>query len=740
MKNQILLKNTKLVFFLIAIVISYPMVFGININLKSPLSNETYYSNEDITLTYELNTIYQSTVQTSNVTDFNSSKNLVSFWKFDKNNSTHVIDSFGNNDGTVSGATWNETGKYGGAYDFDGDSDYIQVPDNSSLNISDGLILSAWVNVKNFGSGGEVIRKGDSYIMRVNSAGTTLFYLNGVSDTSLTGTVIPNNTWVHLGMVYNTTHKIIYVNGTQDAIEVTTGSITKDSKNLRFGLDMGTTYDFNGTIDEVRIFNKALNNNDVSKLYQLSNPYNVNNATEVSQNIGIFDSGLHNLTIEYRDFDSVDYITYSSKSNFTVIDIIQNITTCRALNDTNVVYQLTANISNYGSGDCFPVSANNITLECFGNTIDGTGSNDAIDLSGSDNFTVRNCNITDWGVGIRGDGASDFYSLNNEINDMANYGIYLNNANNPIIENTNIWNVTGTFSVAGIKLDTLNNPTITNCEIWNTPIGLHIGGGQAGIIEHSTIRDNIDDGFYLYQTTSPFLINNCSVSGNTNAGIHLFGNTNVTFSVIQDNGIGFEFGAGAGCKIYNNLLNNTENYQFFSSQVHTWNITEQAGTRIYSNGDNIGGNYYTHSNSSGYSDVCVDSNTDGFCDSVFALNDYNNDYLPYSDEFSVPTTTTTSTTTTTTTSTTIPLTFGEIKGWFCSDDELYLIENVTTWNGTDYLSAYNSTVCEYNCSETIWGTKCNDSPFMGYLTLIVIFVGSLIIIWLLYWLISKLWG
>jgi len=65
-----------------------------------------------------------------------------------------------------------------------------------------------------------------------------------------------------------------------------------------------------------------------------------------------------------------------------------------------------------------------------------------------------------------------------------------------------------------------------------------------------------------------------------------------------------------------------------------FNTTKQSGTRIYSNGDYIGGNYYTNSIGNGYSDNCSDSDYDGFCDDP--LNLFNGlawDYLPYSDEY-----------------------------------------------------------------------------------------------------------
>jgi len=83
----------------------------------------------------------------------------------------------------------------------------------------------------------------------------------------------------------------------------------------------------------------------------------------------------------------------------------------------------------------------------------------------------------------------------------------------------------------------------------------------------------------------------------------------------------------------------------------------------------------------------------------------------------------------TTTTTTIPFnfTFTEIKKTSCEND-IYLVENTTTWNGTQYLSVYNSTVCEYNCSSYLGKPRCNQEPFVNWLLFIIILVGVSLIL------------
>jgi len=88
-------------------------------------------------------------------------------------------------------------------------------------------------------------------------------------------------------------------------------------------------------------------------------------------------------------------------------------------------------------------------------------------------------------------------------------------------------------------------------------------------------------------------------------------------------------------KFYNNLINITG--FTISNTTNNWNTTRQTGTRIYSAGTEIGGNYWTNPDGNGYSDTCRDTEGDGFCDSPYVLATDNIDYLPYSKWYGSPT-------------------------------------------------------------------------------------------------------
>jgi len=69
---------------------------------------------------------------------------LVSYWKLNVG-SSNQIDSVNSNDGTVDGATYTASGKIGGAYNFDGTNDRINISNDASFNSLSAYSISAWI-------------------------------------------------------------------------------------------------------------------------------------------------------------------------------------------------------------------------------------------------------------------------------------------------------------------------------------------------------------------------------------------------------------------------------------------------------------------------------------------------------------------------------------------------------------------------------------------------------------------
>lgn len=198
-------------------------------------------------------------------------------YKFDNGNSS---DYSGNgNNGTIYGADTVAGIAGGNALAFGG-SDYVSVADHNSLDISDKLSVSFWINSSIVPSGYATypIRKGSSstdtnYVCYYfgTAAGAEAGKIGFLAKTSAYGGgllnisaryVLPLNQWVHVALSYNSTSGgQLYINGTPCGSRTGSGILNTNTIDLKMGLD------FNGMLDEVKIFNRELTADEVSNQY-----------------------------------------------------------------------------------------------------------------------------------------------------------------------------------------------------------------------------------------------------------------------------------------------------------------------------------------------------------------------------------------------------------------------------------------------------------------------------------------
>jgi hypothetical protein len=190
---------------------------------------------------------------------------LVAAYGFDEGSGTTVTDASGNgNNGTVANTTWSTAGKYGGALSFNGTSSRVTIPDSTSLHLSTGMTLEAWVNPSTVnGNWRDVIYKGnDNYYLEgtsTNSSRPDGGLIAGGSYADAFGTAaLTKSTWTHLAETYDGSTLRLYVNGTQVASTAHTGAIATSTNPLQIGGDSLYSQFFAGLIDEVRVYNVAL--------------------------------------------------------------------------------------------------------------------------------------------------------------------------------------------------------------------------------------------------------------------------------------------------------------------------------------------------------------------------------------------------------------------------------------------------------------------------------------------------
>jgi hypothetical protein len=190
----------------------------------------------------------------------------VAAWGFNEGTGTIAADASGNNNtGTLSGATWSTLGLYGHgtALSFDGVSNLVLVNNAPSLNLTNGMTVSAWVFPTAAQTGWRTIvqRAVDAYFLHASSdagglrpaAGGTF---NGNGNTVVGPAAIAVNTWTHLAATYDGTTLRLFVNGNQVSTTNVNGLLQTNSNPLRIGGNVPYGEYFQGRIDDVRIYNR----------------------------------------------------------------------------------------------------------------------------------------------------------------------------------------------------------------------------------------------------------------------------------------------------------------------------------------------------------------------------------------------------------------------------------------------------------------------------------------------------
>ncbi len=198
-----------------------------------------------------------------------STTGLVAAYSFNEGTGSTVADSSGNgNTGTILGATWT-TGLYGNALSFNGTNSWVTVNGSSSLNLTGGMTLEAWVKPTAAASNWTAVMLKE----RTGGLDYALYAADGANqppagyiDTSNTDydsrglSLLPLNSWSFLTATYDGSNLDLYVNGTLVTAQTVSGLITTSASGaLRIGGDSIWGEYFQGLIDNIRVYNRALN-------------------------------------------------------------------------------------------------------------------------------------------------------------------------------------------------------------------------------------------------------------------------------------------------------------------------------------------------------------------------------------------------------------------------------------------------------------------------------------------------
>jgi hypothetical protein len=206
--------------------------------------------------------------------------NLVGWWMFEQGTGSVAIDSSGyDNYGTLQSDPQWTVGFDGGGMSLDGVDDFVQVPHAATLTVDNEVAVMAWILTSRHGGPGTqgyqgIIGKGNpprSYSLYTQSAGTLHFSTTsaGAYVGSSSSSQVPLNEWVHVAVMVAGGEHLYYINGEPagtggGGIELP--GMTDTSAVVIGRTNEGATRSFLGTIDDARIYNRALTQDEIKQI------------------------------------------------------------------------------------------------------------------------------------------------------------------------------------------------------------------------------------------------------------------------------------------------------------------------------------------------------------------------------------------------------------------------------------------------------------------------------------------
>jgi parallel beta-helix repeat protein len=334
------------------------------------------------------------------------------------------------------------------------------------------------------------------------------------------------------------------------------------------------------------------------------------------ENVNIY---VTNLTLASESGSSEDTSIQAASSLNDILYVIADGVTLRGLNISGPLSYPNAAIHLNGVKNCLIENnklsgSNSNSSEGYGIFLDHSGKNILSNNTLSDNqigiyLKASSGNIlskstvlnnTASGINLK---SSSGNILNNSLVSGNTISILLHDSSRNLLKSNKI-----SDSSYGIWISSFsNNNKLTNNKVSNNEVGIHLNNSSSNGLSGNVVNLNNRYGVYLDFSTGNVLSGNRVVS-NLGCGLYL---SNSTYS-----------------SIYNNYLKNTNNTCFNGENVGTsLNVNRTMGTNILG-GSYLGGNFWATPEGKGFSQITLDGNNDGICDTVYALNNESVDYLP----------------------------------------------------------------------------------------------------------------
>jgi len=203
----------------------------------------------------------------------------VAAWSFDDGAGTRARASIGAVDGTITGATWTTQARYGKALSFNGVDNLVTMAAAPLLNLSTGMTIEAWVYPTMLaGSRSVAVKEGVNeiayglYANNLSSRPQGVVNVGAGAVGASGGATLPANAWSHLAVTYDGNAVRLFVNATQAGMLAASGSLVQTSSALRIGGNALFGEWFQGVIDDVRVYARALASTEIQTDMQTAVP------------------------------------------------------------------------------------------------------------------------------------------------------------------------------------------------------------------------------------------------------------------------------------------------------------------------------------------------------------------------------------------------------------------------------------------------------------------------------------
>ncbi|QBG36609.1 LamG domain-containing protein [Litorilituus sediminis] len=379
-----------------------PIVFGDNSsdytqagnsNIASPYSS---FGNYDEVRIYN-RVLSQAEIQADRDDDTGCEKNLIAEWRMDEINwsgaSGEVLDQIANFHGQAfNGANTqsSEPARVGnpgtcGYGVFDGIDDYVAIADDPAFDLEEQLTVSAWVYPESLPSSDlmTILSKDENYEFHLTPQGEINWWWQTNSYTSSGANITPGN-WYHIAITYQDGQQVIYVNGVDRGARTYSGSLVLNNDPIQIGQDQfhPGRY-FHGRIDEVRIYDYALNSGETNAVYQDTHPCTI--------------------YIDHFEIDTLDEQGLTCEADNIVIRACAD-ASCSTLNTDEFTVELLVNNTSKGN---ITFSGGSVTTDY----VHTTAGNAALSLSQA--YSCRNSTTSPCNVDFRDAG----FVINNALGD-----------------------------------------------------------------------------------------------------------------------------------------------------------------------------------------------------------------------------------------------------------------------------------------------------------------------------------